>query len=211
MATATLTPDVSRSVPATHPEALSMEPRGDSLYEVVDGRILELLPMGAYESDIANLLAELLNEHAHKGRLGRAFVELLFRIDVAHDLKRRPDLAFVLATRWPYRKRVPTGECWDMIPNLAVEVVSKSNAADEILAKLGDYFRAGTELVWVVYPSVRQVYAHTSMTDVRILIEPAELDGGNVVPGFRVSLNRLFEDEPNAESTALVTDQTNLT
>jgi Uma2 family endonuclease len=210
MATATLTSDVSRSVPATHPETMSLERRGDSLYEVVDGRILELPPMGAYESDIANLLAELLNEHAHEGRLGRAFVELLFRIDVARDLKRRPDLAFVLETRWPYRKRVPTGEGWDMIPNLAVEVVSKSNAADEILAKLGDYFRAGTELVWVVYPSVRQVYVYTSMADVRILIEPAELDGGNVLPGFRVSLKTLFEDESNAKPTVTVPVQNNV-
>lgn len=210
MATASLTPDVSLSVPNRGPESVSLGLRGDSLYEVVDGRIVELPPMGAYESDIANLLAELLNEHAHKGRLGRAFVELLFRIDVARDLKRRPDLAFVLATRWPYRKRVPSGECWDMIPNLAVEVVSKSNAADEILAKLGDYFQTGTELVWVVYPSVRQVYVYTSVADVRILIEPADLDGGNVLPGFRVSLNRLFEDEPNAGPPSSVTDQNNV-
>ena len=42
----------------------SLEPPGDVLYEVVDGRIVELPPMGAYESDIANFLAELLNEHA---------------------------------------------------------------------------------------------------------------------------------------------------
>ena len=60
-----------------------------------------------------------------------------------------------------------------MIPNLAVEVVSKSNTGEEILAKLGDYFQTGTELVWVVYPSARQVYVYTSTTDVRILAEPA--------------------------------------
>ncbi len=46
-------------------------------------------------ADIANLLAELLNEEARKDRLGRAFVELLFLIDVDQNLKRRPDLAFV--------------------------------------------------------------------------------------------------------------------
>ena len=199
MATATFSPDLPVSVPTAIVEPLSLEPEGDVLYEVVDGRTVELPPMGAYESDIANFLAELLNDHARGGRLGRAFVELLFQIDVARDLKRRPDLAFVSATRWPYRKRVPRGEAWDMIPNLAVEVVSKSNTGEEILAKLEDYFQTGTELVWVVYPSARQVYAYTSTTEVRILAEPANLDGANVLPGFQLSLNRLFEDEPNAE------------
>jgi Uma2 family endonuclease len=201
MANATIPADLSVSTRSLSSDVLSHVPPGDVLYEVVDGRILELPPMGAYESDIANLLAELLNEYARNGQLGRTFVELLFRIDVARDLKRRPDLAFVSAARWPYRKRVPKGEAWDMIPNLAVEVVSKSNTGEEILAKLGDYFETGTDLVWVIYPSARQVYVYASTTDVRILAEPATLDGGNILPGFQLSLNRLFEDEPNADPT----------
>jgi Uma2 family endonuclease len=199
VASATFPADLPVSVTSPIVRPVSLEPEGDVLYEVVDGRIVELPPMGAYESDIANFLAQLVDEHARKGRLGRAFVELLFRIDVAKDLKRRPDLAFVSSSRWPYGKRVPKGEAWDMIPNLAVEVVSRSNSGEEILAKLEDYFQTGTELVWVVYPSVRQVYVYTSMIEVRILAEPANLDGGNVLPGFQLSLNRLFEDEPNAE------------
>ena len=89
-----------------------------------------------------------------------------------------------------------------MVPDLAVEVVSKSNTADEILAKLGDYFRTGVRLVWVVYPSVREVYVYTSPTDVQILAEPAVLDGGEVLPNFHISLNRLFEDEPDADGTS---------
>jgi Uma2 family endonuclease len=165
------------------------------LYEVVDGRILELPPMGAYESDIANFLARLLDEHASKSRLGRAFVELLFLIDVARGLKRRPDLAFVSVARWPYGKRAPKGEAWDMVPDLAVEVVSPSNGAAEIAEKVRDYFQAGTPLVWVIYPGTRQVYVYTSVSAVRILLEPADLDGGDLLPGFHLPLNRLFEDE----------------
>lgn len=184
MATATFPPDVSDSIPSTLLETPSLEPPGDVLYEVVDGRVVEPPPMGAYESDIANFLADLISQHARNGRLGRAFVELLFRIDIARGLKRRPDVAFVSANRWPYGKRVPKGEAWDMIPNLAVEVVSKTNTGDEILAKLGDYFQTGTELVWVVYPSAGQVYVYTSTTEVRILVEPANLDGGMFFPAF---------------------------
>jgi Uma2 family endonuclease len=83
-----------------------------------------------------------------------------------------------------------------MVPDLAVEVVSKSNGAEEIVEKVGEYFQAGIGLVWVVYPRVRQIYVYTSAIQVRILPESAELDGGEVVPGFRFSVKRLFDDEP---------------
>ena len=201
MATATLSSDVAGSNTSASVKTPSLDPPDDILYEVVDGQILELPPMGAYESELAFSLALALEQVVHAQRLGKVVVEMLFRIDAARNLKRRPDVAFVSSTRWPYGKRVPRGEAWDMIPNLAVEVVSTSNTGDEILTKLADYFRTGTELVWVVYPSVRQVYVYSSTTDVKILVEPANLDGGNVLPGFHVSLNRLFEDEPAAEPT----------
>ena len=201
MATATLPTDTLVSIPTSSPVSLPLEPSGDILYEVVNGQIVESPPMGSYESGIANLLAELLNEEARKDRLGRAFVELLFLIDVDQNLKRRPDLAFVLAARWPFRKQVPEGEAWEMVPDLAVEVVSKSNGAEEIVEKVGEYFQTGTRLVWIVYPRARQVYVYTSPIEVRILPESADIDGGELVPGFRLSLNRLFEDEPDADPT----------
>ena len=200
MATATL-PTASASVRAstTEPSPVTLPP-DDVFYEVIDGQIVELPPMGVYETDIANLLAEALNQHARKDRLGRAFHEVLFRIDVVGKLKRRPDLAFVSRSRWPFGKRVPDAEAWDMVPDLAVEVVSESNGANEIIVKVNDYFRTGSRLVWVVYPVVRQVYVYNAATDVRILAEQDDLDGGEVIPGFRLPLKRLFEDEPDVDS-----------
>jgi Uma2 family endonuclease len=206
MATATL-PTAPVSVPSPRTEPAVLLPPADVLYEVVDGRIVELPPMGVYETDIANLLAEALNAHARKGRLGRAFVELLFRIDVDRNLKRRPDLAFVSRSKWPIGKRVPDAEAWDMVPDLAVEVVSDSNGANEIVVKVNDYFRTGSRLVWVVYPVVRQVYVYCSATDVHILAEQDDLDGGEVVPGFRFPLETLFEDEPDADSPMPAPDE----
>ena len=55
-------------------------------------------------------------------KMGRLAVETLFWLDRAGKLKRRPDLAFVTAEKWPLGKRVPRTEAWDVIPDLAVEV-----------------------------------------------------------------------------------------
>ncbi len=86
-----------------------------------------------------------------------------------------------------------------MVPDLAVEVVSDSNKANEIIVKVNDYFRTGSQLVWVIYPVVRQVYVYRSATEVRILSEQDELDGGEVIADFRLPLRTLFEDEPDAD------------
>ena len=86
-----------------------------------------------------------------------------------------------------------------MVPDLAVEVVSESNSAQEVIQKVVEYLSGGSCLVWVVYPDVKQVHVYTDLTSARILTEPAELDGGDLVPGFRLSLTELFEDADSAE------------
>ncbi len=166
----------------------------DRFYEVVEGLVVRSAPMGAAETEITFLIAFALNQIVKPQRLGKVVVELLFRIDAEGKLKRRPDLAFVSARKWPVGRRVPKGEAWDMVPDLAVEVVSASNTAQEVIQKVVDYLAAGSRLVWVVYPDLKQVHVYTDLTSARILTEPAELDGSDVIPGFRLSLTELFED-----------------
>ena len=86
-----------------------------------------------------------------------------------------------------------------MVPDLAVEVASESNSAQEVIQKVVDYLSGGSRLVWVVYPDVKQVHVYTDLTSTRILTELAELDGGDLVPGFRLSLTELFEHADSAE------------
>ena len=77
--------------------------------------------------------------------LGRAVVEMLFRIDPAPNLQRRPDLAFVSYERWPRGKRVPEDAAWDVVPELAIEVVSPTNLAEDLLAKVHDISTRGPD------------------------------------------------------------------
>ena len=156
--------------------------------------------MGVYESEIASLLAIALGPVINAQKLGRVVVETLFWLDRSGKLKRRPDLAFVSAKKWPLGKRVPKGEAWDIIPDLAVEVVSESNSANEIALKLVEYFRSGASQVWVVYPETRQVYVYTTLNSVRILGASDTLDGGDLIPGFQLSLTELFGDETTTDS-----------
>ena len=185
------------SVTTTPPPRTSPAPPadGDVLYEVVDGQIVELPPMGAYPTWIASLLIVPLGAFAQTQGLGRAVVEMLFRIDPTTNLQRRPDVAFVSYERWPRSKRVPEDAAWHVVPDLAIEVVSPTNLAEDLLVKVHEYFRAGVRQVWVVYPVAAQVHVHESPTHIRVLGRGDELDGGPLLPGFRLPLAELFEDE----------------
>ncbi len=82
--------------------------------------------------------------------------------------------------------------------DLAVEIINPGTTADEVPEKLEEYFKFGVRLVWVVYPRQMKVYVYTSPTKVRVLALGDELEGGDVLPGFRTALSSLFEqpDEP---------------
>jgi Uma2 family endonuclease len=73
-----------------------------------------------------------------------------------------------------------------------VEVVSPHDLAEEIMERLGEYWAAGTQLVWVVYPTQRLVYVYEAPRQVRILGEADELDGGVLLPNLRIPIATLF-------------------
>jgi Uma2 family endonuclease len=166
----------------------------DVLYEVVDGKIVEKV-VGASQVEIASLLMEFLAPFVRTRKLGRLLMEMVFRIDVASNLQRRPDVAFVSHARWPFHRRVPDVAVWDMVPDLAIEVVSPSNTADDVQGKMHEYFNAGVSRVWVVYPRQKEVYVYSSPTQIEVLQLGQELDGGTLAPGFRLPLAALFEDD----------------
>ena len=175
----------------------------DVLYEVVDDQVVELAPMGAYEVRIATLLAARIETFAQQHQLGRAMQEMLFDLTVATGRKRRPDVAFVSFDRWPLTRRIPRTEAWEVVPNLAVEVVSRTDSVDYIVDKIAEYFHAGVERVWVVFPSQEQIYIYDSPTSVRILTRTDELSGDPILPHFRLPLVELFEDAAAGEESHL--------
>lgn len=181
--------------PATLESSIAAAIADDLLYEVVEGRVLEKT-MGSRDVEITAILDQHLGAFARSNRLGRALIEFIFRIDAARNLQRRPDVSFVSHVKWPVQRRVPDVPVWNMVPDLAIEVVSPSNTAAPVQEKIHEYFSVGVVAVWVVYPRQKQVYVYTSLTRIQALQLGDELDGGDLVPGFRLPLAALFEDEP---------------
>lgn len=83
-----------------------------------------------------------------------------------------------------------------VVPELAVEVVSSTNSANEVEEKVVEYLKVGVSLVWVVYPTTGRIYVHDGSSTVRVVSGDGELDGGDVLPGFRLRLIELFGTDP---------------
>jgi Uma2 family endonuclease len=81
-------------------------------------------------------------------------------------------------------------------------VVSPNDLFEEVLAKMQEYFAKGVRQVWIVAPTKRQIYVFDSPTKVHILSAEDELDGGNLLPGLRLPLARLFQRQIAAEAPA---------
>ena len=133
------------------------------------------------------------------GGLGQASMEQLFRLRSQPNLQRRPDAAFVSFERWPKGRRIPRGNAWDVVPDLVVEVISPTNLAEETPTRVREYFEAGVRRAWVIYPHEPLVYEYDSPRSIRVLGMEDVLEGGEIIPGFRLALSELLEGTDGAD------------
>lgn len=173
-------------------EELFQLPNDDCKYELVEGELIRMAPTGGKHGKSTARLTRLLDEYVEAHDLGIVCgAETGFILKRTPDTVRAPDVSFVAKDRIP-----ATGEpetYWPFAPDLAVEVVSPSDRADDIQVKVGEYFAAGTRLVWVVHPRSRTVFVYRSPHDVLVLGETDELSGEDVLAGFTCRVSRCFD------------------
>jgi Uma2 family endonuclease len=176
---------------ATEADVVAIEARESRLFELIDGVLVEKC-MGYAESLLAMAIGDVLRAWVKPRDLGFVSGEAgMMRI--APNLVCIPDVAFVSRKRLPGGKR-PEGPVPGVVPDLAVEVLSESNTAKEMERKRADYIKAGVELIWEFDPVGRVVEVYTEPAHSQRLTESDVLDGGEVLPGFTVSLRDLFAE-----------------
>lgn len=174
-----------------HPLSAASPNSDAPLYEIIDGEIKELEPVGVYMTLLAFELAARLREHVTKHQLGVVVTEMLFRFEHNPNRSRRPDAAFVSRERCRQSPVPKTGD-WDVVPDLAVEVISPHDDASELEEKLVEYFHFGVRQVWVLHPEQRRLYVHESLRQVSVLNEDDSISGGDLFPGLSLPLADLF-------------------
>jgi Uma2 family endonuclease len=87
---------------------------------------------------------------------------------------------------------LPDDPIASLAPELAAEIITPNNTKREIDQKLVDYFAVGCKLAWIIDPETKTAKVYTSAKRFKELDETGTLDGGKVLPGFKLSLADLF-------------------
>jgi Uma2 family endonuclease len=161
-------------------------------YELSDGALIEMVGgtgglHGVLEASIAYHLSRFVREHDLGYVTGASGAFILAR---APDVVRIPDAAFISKARMP--KPIPE-KFLPLAPDLAVEIVSPNDSALELRHKVQDYLKHGVQLIWLIYPDLRTVDCY-SAERMQSLSGEAVLEGGDVLPNFRLPLRVLFAE-----------------
>ena len=164
---------------------------GDDRVELIDGEVVPMSPASLDSSGVSAMLVYLLSAHVIPRKLGRVYgAETGFVIFPDRPTVVAPDGAFVRADRDPQGEaRQHFGR---LAPDLVVEVISPSDRPRDIAAKMAMYLAAGVPLNWLVDPEAQTVTVLAPGQQPVTLGIGDELDGGAVLPEFRVAIAELF-------------------
>jgi Uma2 family endonuclease len=158
--------------------------------EVVDGALVEQSTSTFWQSVVAARVASFLVAHDLPRKTG--YVTGATAVYITRDQTyRQPDAAYITRSRAGGLDRL----AFPVAPDLAVEVVSPD---EDIYKKALEYLRAGTRLVWAVYPDDRTVHVMQLDEDGGLRSHAygvdATLDGGDVLSGFALAVRDVFPD-----------------
>lgn len=159
--------------------------------ELIRGVLRETMSTGVEHGKIVMTLGRHLGNFVAPENLGTLIgSDSGVRLERNPDTVREPDIAFISAERMPSDARVTTYS--EVVPELVVEIVSPNDNLDDVLDKARMWLSFGVRLVWVVHPDTRSVDVHRAGQSVESIAEDGELDGLDVLPGFRCSVAAIF-------------------
>jgi Uma2 family endonuclease len=158
-------------------------------FDLVEGELVPMSPPGFDHGCIVGEISAALREFVRAGRLGSVAVEAGFVVSHEPDTVRSPDVAFVRA------ERVPPGGVrafFDGAPDLAVEVISPSDRASEVIAKASDWLRFGCTAVWVIDPETKTATVYSNRRQTLFLSAEDALGCDELLPGFCLPVSQIF-------------------
>ena len=159
----------------------------DRLLELINGEIVEKMPTEEHGIIVLTIGTEI-RIYLKENPIGRVGVEIRHHTPDDQYNDRIPDISFTADTTTP----VVTQGAVQRFPDLAVEVKLPDDTYRQMREKAAYYLANGVKLVWLVYPEKRLIEIYRADGEIQILDEGDSLDGGEVLPGFFVTVSAIF-------------------
>jgi len=164
----------------------------DRLLELINGEIVETMPKLTHGLVAGRIQGEIYI-YLKQNPIGEVVIEVDHKLVEDNENMLRPDVSFISRARL---QEVDPDENVPFMPDLAVEIKSPSNyytGQEGLREKAAYYLAHGSKLVWLVDTDKKQVEVHVAGQPTRTITIDATLDGGDVLPGFTLSLTELFK------------------
>lgn len=169
-------------------EFMQLDLPDDNRYELSEGEIVDMGTTGYRHGEVQRKLERVFILFLEQNKLGKTYSNTGFRL--AEKTVRAPDVAFLPLSKLP---PVIDGAI-PLPPDLAIEVISPTDDWSQIIKKIREYQEAKVPLIWLVDPYMPCVFLfHQTDTYPTILKLEDDLDGEDVVPGFKLNVKDLFE------------------
>lgn len=164
-------------------------PRDGRKWELVDGD-LKQVPTNFEHDTIVMHLGIMLHPHV-KGKGFLTGSQAGFWM--AGGNLRCPDVGFTRKERVPGGR--PPKTFGAVSPDLCIEIISPSEERTDMRRKVEEYFASGAEQVWHMFPETQTLTVYTSPTEAAGYGPADEIEGGDLLSGFRCQVLELFEVE----------------
>jgi Uma2 family endonuclease len=176
--------EIKSELPQTLAEFMVWEPNDGYKYEWNDGDLIKFSGMNNKQVKIFTILNKLFIE---KGYWKNGTFVAGYDVQLSGIQMRRPDIAYLTKAQIDEADR---GE--DPIPEFVVEIISENDNINKVIAKIGEYYKAGVKIVWLIFPEEKEVHVYSSRREVKICIENDICSANPVLPEFEIGVDQLF-------------------
>jgi Uma2 family endonuclease len=159
-------------------------------HELINGELITMPLPGTPHGRITARLSGRLEDFVWEHDLGEVYAESGFKLTANPDTVLGPDITFVSKHRLQEAGEVKG--YWPGPPDLAVEVLSPSDRPSMVKTRISRLFAYGVKQLWIVNPKDHTVTIYRSFSDSQTFSGSDHLEADDILPGFRISLNRIF-------------------
>lgn len=159
-------------------------------YELINGELERMPPPGLPHGRMQARLLAPLGQFVWDHDLGEVFGEVGVKLTSNPDTVLAADVTFI--TKQRLREAGDISGYWPGPPDLAVEVLSPSDRPSKVNARISLWFAHGVKQLWIVNQKSRTVTVHRSPSDATTFCGSDDLEAQDLLPGFRLSLDRIF-------------------